>query len=147
MESDSLLSSSDPCEHGHTDIAALLSLPPHFRSQEPREWEKLDITGPEGAEQSRESSRNEEQFSKTRTIFPTHQHKESELNLIPGLPAACFKNLLPYNIIMPREWRLSKSCMISPPGSREGGRRGKCHYFMMGSEVVGDFLSASRGLK
>lgn len=38
-------------------------------SQEPRGCEELDITGHEGAELSRESSRNGEQFSKNRTIF------------------------------------------------------------------------------
>lgn len=76
-----------------------------LRSQEPRGWDTLGVTGLEGAELSRESSRNGEQFSKNRTIFPSHQlsHKETELSLIPGLSAACFKNLLPYNIIMPRE--------------------------------------------
>lgn len=41
-------------------------------SQESRGWEKLDITDLEGAELGRES-RNGEQFSKNRTIFPTHQ--------------------------------------------------------------------------
>lgn len=40
-----------------------------LRSQEPRGWEKLVITGHEGAELSRESSRNGEQFSKNRTVF------------------------------------------------------------------------------
>jgi len=31
-------------------------------------------------------------------------------------------------------------------GSRRGGRKARCHYFMMGSEVV-DFLLGSRELK
>lgn len=31
-------------------------------------------------------------------------------------------------------------------GSRRGGRKARCHYFMMGSEVV-DFLTGSRELK
>lgn len=48
-----------------------------LRSQEPRGWENLDITSLKGAELSRESSRNGKQFSKTRTTFPTINHKRA----------------------------------------------------------------------
>lgn len=77
-------------------------------------------------------------------------HKESGLRLwFQSCLLLVFKYLLSYNIIMPHEWRLglSKTAWSLPRGAGREAEEEECHYFMMGSEVVEDFLLGSRRLK